>query len=85
MESVDITFEGGVTLRGRLFLPAQSGRRPAITMAHGFAATIQHGLTPFAQAFAEAGFVASWSWFTTIGDAEPVTVSHTQISTHGAK
>jgi hypothetical protein len=55
----DIEFEadGGVKLRGWLFRPEGSGRKPAITMAHGYAGVKEHGLERFAQAFAEAGFV----------------------------
>lgn len=59
MERVDAEFngEGGVSLHGWIYLPDAPGPRPAITMAHGFAATCQHGLEPFARSFAEAGFV----------------------------
>jgi hypothetical protein len=55
----DVEFEvdGGVKLRGWLFIPAGEGRHPAITMAHGYAGVKEHGLEPFARAFAEAGFV----------------------------
>lgn len=54
---VTIPAEGGVELGGWLFLPEGEGARPAITMAHGFAGTMEHGLARFAQAFAAAGFV----------------------------
>jgi len=59
VQRTDVQFEadGGVTLRGWLFVPAGSGRRPAITMAHGYAGVKEHGIEPFARAFAEAGFV----------------------------
>lgn len=55
----DVEFEvdGGVKLRGWLYTPPGEGRRPAITMAHGYAGVKQHGLEAFARAFAEAGFV----------------------------
>lgn len=55
----NIEFEGedGVNLRGWLYEPDGDGRRPAITMAHGFAAVKEHDLDGFAQAFADAGFV----------------------------
>lgn len=55
----DVEFEvdGGIKLRGWLFTPPGEGRHPAITMAHGYAGIKQHGLEPFARAFAEAGFV----------------------------
>jgi len=59
VQRVDVQFEaeGGVTLRGWLFVPHGTGRRPAITMAHGYAGVKEHALEPFARAFAEAGFV----------------------------
>ncbi len=60
MDRKDVEFpaEGGVMLRGWLYLPDQpAGRLPAITMAHGYAGIRQHGLERFAQAFAKAGFV----------------------------
>ncbi|MET7999243.1 alpha/beta fold hydrolase [Amycolatopsis sp. NPDC005232] len=55
----DIEFAGedGLTLRGWLFVPDAPGPRPAITMAHGYAGVKEHGLEPFAEAFADAGFV----------------------------
>jgi len=54
---VEFTAEGGVTLRGWLFVPDGSGPHPAITMAHGFAGVKEHGLERFARVFAAAGFV----------------------------
>lgn len=54
---VRIPADGGIELGARLFLPEGAGPRPAITMAHGFAGTKEHGLTRFAVAFAAAGFV----------------------------
>lgn len=59
-EKRDVEFrgDGGLTLRGWLYLPTgASGPRPAITMAHGYAGVKEHGIEPFAQAFADAGFV----------------------------
>ncbi|QVN19104.1 alpha/beta hydrolase [Burkholderia pyrrocinia] len=55
----DVAFEvdGGIKLRGWLFVPPGAGPHPAITMAHGYAGVKEHGLEPFARAFAEAGFV----------------------------
>ncbi|MBC8751593.1 MULTISPECIES: alpha/beta hydrolase [Paraburkholderia] len=56
----DIEFKtrDGLTLRGWLFVPEGDGTRfPAISMSHGFAAVKEHGLAPFAEAFADAGFV----------------------------
>ena len=59
MERQDAEFaaEGGVTLRGWLFIPDGPAPHPAITMAHGFAGVKEHGLEAFARAFAAAGFV----------------------------
>jgi fermentation-respiration switch protein FrsA (DUF1100 family) len=55
----DVEFEvdGGIKLRGWLFVPPGTGRRPAVTMAHGYAGVKEHALEPFAEAFAKAGFV----------------------------
>jgi fermentation-respiration switch protein FrsA (DUF1100 family) len=55
---VRIPADGGIELGARLFLPEGAGPHPAITMAHGFAGTMAHGLSRFAQAFAAEGFVA---------------------------
>jgi uncharacterized protein len=46
-----------IELGAWLFLPEGTGPHPAITMAHGFAGIREHGLEPFAEAFARAGFV----------------------------
>lgn len=54
---VKVPAEGEIELGAWLFLPKGDGIRPAITMAHGFAGTKEHGLERFAQAFAAAGFV----------------------------
>ena len=54
---VEFSGEGGVTLRGWLFVPEGNGRRPAVSMCHGFAGVKEHRLEPFARAFAEAGFI----------------------------
>ena len=55
---VEFCAEGGLKLRGWLFVPEKtSGPRPAVTMAHGYAGVKEHGLERFARAFAEAGFV----------------------------
>ncbi|MFJ9448123.1 alpha/beta hydrolase [Kitasatospora sp. NPDC101235] len=58
VERTDVEFvaDAGVTLRGRLYLPDGPGPHPAITMAHGYAGVKEHGLEPFARAFAENGF-----------------------------
>ncbi|AVH54763.1 MULTISPECIES: alpha/beta hydrolase [Streptomyces] len=56
-ENVEFEADGGVTLRGWLFLPDGPGPHPAITMAHGYAGVRDHGLEPFARTFAENGFV----------------------------
>src|SRR5207249_7767282 len=49
--------EGGITLRAWMFQPDRPGLHPAITMAHGFAGTRDHGIERFARAFADTGFV----------------------------
>ena len=54
---VTIPAEGGIELGAWLFLREGDGIRPAITMAHGFGGTKEHGLDRFALAFAAAGFV----------------------------
>src|ERR1700722_10314331 len=54
---VKVPAEGGIELGAWLFLPERDGPHAAITMAHGFAGTKEHGLERFAQAFAAAGFV----------------------------
>jgi fermentation-respiration switch protein FrsA (DUF1100 family) len=54
---VEFVVDGSVKLRGWLFVPPGEGRRPAITMAHGYAGVKEHALEPFARAFAKAGFV----------------------------
>ena len=54
---IEFGVEGGVTLRGWLFVPGAKGPAPAITMAHGYAGVKEHGMERFARAFAEAGFV----------------------------
>jgi cephalosporin-C deacetylase-like acetyl esterase len=56
-QDVEFEAEGGVALRGWLLLPDGPGPHPAITMAHGYAGVKEHGLEPFARAFAEDGFV----------------------------
>jgi uncharacterized protein len=54
---VRVPAEGGIELGAWLFLPTGDGLHPAISMAHGFAGTREHGLERFAQVFAAAGFV----------------------------
>jgi fermentation-respiration switch protein FrsA (DUF1100 family) len=56
-QDVEFPVEGGVMLRGWLFVPDGAGPHPAITMAHGFAGVKEHGLERFARLFADAGFV----------------------------
>lgn len=55
----DVVFpaESGIVLDAWLFRPHGPGPHPAITMAHGYAGTKDHGIEPFAKAFADAGFV----------------------------
>ena len=55
---IEFEVDGGVMLRGWLFVPSGAARRyPAITMGHGYAAVKDHGIEPFAKLFAENGFV----------------------------
>jgi fermentation-respiration switch protein FrsA (DUF1100 family) len=56
---LDVKFpaDGGIDLAAWLFLPQGPGPHPAISMAHGFAGTRNHGIERFAEAFAAAGFV----------------------------
>ena len=56
-KNIEFGVEGGVTLRGWLFVPGAKGPAPAITMAHGYAGVKEHNLERFARAFTEAGFV----------------------------
>jgi hypothetical protein len=56
-QDVEFAADGGVTLRGWLFIPDGPPPHPAITMAHGFAGVKEHGLERFARVFAAAGFV----------------------------
>ena len=59
IKRIDVEFpaEGGDILRGWYFLPSTGeGPFPAISMAHGYAGIKEHGIEPFARAFAEAGF-----------------------------
>jgi dienelactone hydrolase len=56
-DDVEFDADRGVKLHGWLLSPVGSGTYPAITMAHGYAGVKEHGLEPFARAFAEAGFV----------------------------
>ncbi|MFH8410218.1 alpha/beta hydrolase [Streptomyces sp. NPDC018019] len=71
-ERTDIAFpaEGGVTLRGWLFLPDGPGPHPAITMAHGYAGVKEHGLARFAETFAADGFVVLVHDHRTFGASE---------------
>src|SRR5260370_7572720 len=47
-----------IELGAWLYLPKSDAQRcPAITMAHGYAGVKEHGITRFAEAFADAGFV----------------------------
>ena len=54
---VTVPAEGDVNLGAWLFIPKGDGAHPAITMAHGFAGTREHGIERFAEAFASAGFI----------------------------
>jgi dienelactone hydrolase len=50
--------DDGIELGAWLYLPKGNAQRcPAITMAHGYAGVKEHGITRFAETFANAGFV----------------------------
>lgn len=55
-DDIEFTTDDGTTLRGELFRPDGAGPHPAITMAHGYAGTKDHGLGRFARRFADSGF-----------------------------
>src|SRR5471032_2417792 len=59
VQILDVKFptDDNVSLGAWLFLPDVPGPGPAITMAHGYAGTREHGIERFARAFAVAGFV----------------------------
>jgi fermentation-respiration switch protein FrsA (DUF1100 family) len=55
---VEFEVEGREHLRGWLFVPdGATDPLPAVSMAHGYAGVKEHGIEPYARAFAEAGFV----------------------------
>ena len=56
-QDVEFAAEGGVMLRGWLYIPDGPPPHPAITMAHGFAGVKEPGLDRFARVFAAAGLV----------------------------
>jgi fermentation-respiration switch protein FrsA (DUF1100 family) len=73
-EDIRFTVDGGVQLGAWLYLPdSPHSRSPAITMAHGYAGTREHGISRFAEAFAAAGFVVLLHDHRTFGvsDGEP--------------
>jgi hypothetical protein len=68
-----------------VWVPAEGGIglgawHPAITMAHGFAGTREHGLERFTRAFATAGFV-----FTIIAISGRAVAISAETSIHGCK
>jgi cephalosporin-C deacetylase-like acetyl esterase len=57
-DNVRFPTEGGIEISAWLLVPeGQAAPLSAITMAHGYAGTKYHGLSPLAEAFAESGFV----------------------------
>ncbi|MCH8544997.1 MAG: alpha/beta hydrolase [Alcanivorax sp.] len=57
MQPQDLSFDShGITCRGYFYTGVGQGPRPCIIMGHGFAATRDCGLAPFAEAFAAAGY-----------------------------
>jgi uncharacterized protein len=73
-EDIRFSVDGGIKLGAWLYLPDSSySRSPAITMAHGYAGTREHGIAKFAEAFAAAGFIVLLHDHRTFGvsDGEP--------------
>lgn len=56
----DLAFTSdGITCKGYLYMPADAkGPVPCVIMGHGFGATRECGIAPFAEAFANAGYAA---------------------------
>ncbi|SHH30423.1 alpha/beta hydrolase [Streptomyces sp. 3214.6] len=74
LEEVAFPVEGGLTLRGLLYVPHTPGPHPALSMAHGYGGVVRESrLLPFAERFAEAGFVVLLHDHRTFGasDGEP--------------
>src|SRR5271169_2072835 len=73
-EDIRFTVDGGIRLGAWLYLPDNARSHcPAITMAHGYAGTREHGIAKFAEAFAAASFVVLLHDHRTFGvsDGEP--------------
>lgn len=59
MQREDLEFDShGTPCRGYLYRPEGNAPYPCVIMGHGFAATRDAGLAPFAEAFARAGYAA---------------------------
>lgn len=67
----DLDFDSaGVTCKGYLYMPDDAaGPRPCIVMAHGFGATRECGLAPFAEAFCKAGYAVFLFDYRHFGDS----------------
>lgn len=65
---VEFEVDGGVKLRGWLFVPPGEGRRPAITMAHGYAGVKELPSSPSRKPLPR---LVSSSCYTTIADSGP--------------
>lgn len=74
MTRSDLEFSsGGVVCRAWLYLPSSGAPpdgHPCLVMAHGFGATRQAGLVPFAERFVEAGFAALVFDYRHFGDSD---------------
>jgi fermentation-respiration switch protein FrsA (DUF1100 family) len=56
MAYTDVRFPAnGLTLAGRLYLPAGDGPHPIVVLSHGFSALMAMGLADYARVFSEAG------------------------------
>lgn len=70
-EDVEFPADDGVLLRGWLFVPRKNkAPYPAISMAHGYAGTREHGIEAFAQLFASNGFVVLLHDHRNFGESE---------------
>ena len=72
MNTEDLAFTSqGVKCRGYFYQPDQTAaKRPCIVMAHGFGATRECGIAPFAEAFCNAGYTVFLFDYRHFGDSD---------------
>lgn len=72
MSMQDLSFSSrGVNCKGYFYRPDDAvGLRPCIIMAHGFGATRECGLAPFAEAFCKAGYAVFLFDYRHFGDSD---------------